>query len=76
MVTLGVKGRDLERELDTGATFSVISEGTHGNKFADLKLWKSMLLLKMYTNERILVVGQLNVYVSYETSVAGLAGHG
>ena len=43
----------------------MISRSTFKNKFADLNLQKSRVLLKTYTNERIKVVGQLDVQVKY-----------
>ena len=72
MVTFDIEGRELDMELDTGAAYTVISEGTYKSKFAGTKLRKSRVLLKTYTNERIHVVGQLNVHVKYEQQDAAL----
>ena len=52
-------------EVDTGAAYSVISNVTYKASFSDIKLRKSDVLLKTYTNERIPVIGQLNVNVAY-----------
>ena len=65
MVTLDVEGKALEMEVDTGAAYSVISNVTYKASFSDIKLRKSDVLLKTYTNERIPVIGQLNVNVAY-----------
>ena len=59
-------------ELDTGAAFSIISERTRKVHFADVKLRKSSILLKTYSNERINVLGQLHVRVTYGVQRAPL----
>ena len=47
------------------SSFWIISERTHKAQFADVKLRKSCILLKTYSNERIHVLGQLHVRVTY-----------
>ena len=51
MVTIDIEGRDLDMEVDTRSASSVIAQSTFKAKFADLKLQKSRVLLKTYTNE-------------------------
>ena len=65
MVSLEIENRTLQMELDTGAAFSVISEATCQASFADVKLRKSNILLKTYTDECIPVIGKLHVHVRY-----------
>ena len=72
MVTLHIEDKPLPMELDTGAAFSVISEATYKATYANLKLRKSNVLLKTYTDERIPVIGQLNVHVRYGEQSASL----
>ena len=59
-------------EVDTGAAYSVISNVTYKASFSDIKLRKSDVLLKTYTNERIRVIGQLNANVAYSQQKAAL----
>ena len=54
--------KTLQMELDTGAAFTIISERTCKT---ELPLLKCPIWLKTYTDERIAVLGQLNVHVSY-----------
>ena len=49
-------------ELDTGAAVSIISEDTRKSQ---LKLRKSDIVLRTYTNESMHVTGQLHVHVQY-----------
>ena len=51
MVTVDIKGQDLDMEIDTGAAYSMISQSSFKAKFADLKLQKSWVLLKIHTND-------------------------
>ena len=48
-----VNGRSPGMELDTGATVSIISEKTRQALFVDLKLRRSTLRLKTYTEEQM-----------------------
>ena len=72
VVELKIEGRKLEMEVDTGAAYSIISERTRQTVFADMKLRKSKILLKTYTDERIKVLGQLHVHVNYGDQKAPL----
>ena len=60
-----VNRRPLSMEVDTGAAVSIISEKTHQMLFADLKLHRTTLRLKTYTEEYMQVTGQLRVVEQY-----------
>ena len=62
-VTVNVKDKPLTMELDTGAAVSIISEATRREMFPKKKLHKSKLTLKIYTDEPMQIIGQLNVHV-------------
>ena len=64
---MDVEGKSLTMELDTGAAVSIISDATRRRKFADVKLRKSKVILKTYTDQTMKVLGQLNVHVKYGT---------
>ena len=64
-VSLKVEGIPLTMELDTGAAVSIISEATRKAKLPHIKLRKSKVVLKTYTDEPLQVNGQLNVHVQY-----------
>ena len=64
-VAVTVEGKSLTTEVDTGAAVSIISEATCRDKFRHLKLHKSKIVLKTYTDEPMQVVGQINVHVQY-----------
>ena len=53
-----IEGSPLVIEIDTGAEVSIISEGTRQQV-------KSNVLLKIYTNQVMAVVGELQVKVQY-----------
>ena len=59
-------------EVDTGAAVSIISDSTRRKLFPLLKLHKSQLILKTYTDEQMQIVGQLNVRVQYGEQTAPL----
>ena len=71
-VTVTVEDRPLVIEVDTGATVSIISEASRTKLFPHLKLHKSKVVLKTYTDEPIQVKGQLNVHVSYKGQTSPL----
>ncbi len=52
-------------EIDTGAAVSIISETTRQSCFPKLKLKKSDIILKTYTDQPLKVMGELQVNVSY-----------
>ena len=60
-------------EVETGAAVSIISNTTHKELFPRLKLNPSKLILKTYTDERMQIVGQLNVCVQYREQRKPLA---
>ena len=59
-------------EVDTGATVSIILEGTKKKCFPEVKLQICKLVLKTYTNEPTPVLGQLHVDVCYRGQYAQL----
>lgn len=64
-MTLLLNENKLEIEVDTGATFSVISEATQQVVFPTETLHASNIILKTYTNEPMKVLGTLNMRVNY-----------
>ena len=64
-IQVKINDQSLTMEVDTGAAVSIISDSTRKKLFPHLKLQPSKLILKTYTNERMQIVGQLNVYVQY-----------
>ena len=71
-VSLIVNGKRLTMELDTGAAVSIISEATRKELFPDEKFHPSNILLKMYTEEQIRLMGNLHVRVQYGDQAAKL----
>ena len=61
-----INGKEIDMEVDTGAAFSIISGKTKNTFFPREKLRQRDLVLKAYTDERLKVVGTLNVRVQYE----------
>ena len=68
-VSLIVNGKRLTMELDTGAAVSIISEATRKELFP---VHPSNILLKMYTEEQIRLMGNLHVRVQYGDQAAKL----
>ena len=64
-VELGVNGKTLTMELDTGAAVSIISEQTQRKTFPDTPLRRSTAILRTYTGESMTVAGELEVQVNY-----------
>ena len=71
-ITVDVEGQLLRMEVDTGAAVSIISDKTRQDKFPHLKLWKSRLVLKTYTDEPMHIMGQLNVHVTHNMQMVPL----
>ena len=71
-VEVKVNGIPIHMELDTGASVTIISERTWQAKMAAVPLQKSGILLKMYTGERLKVLGEAQVQVTYNTQQAQL----
>ncbi|XP_062620772.1 uncharacterized protein K02A2.6-like [Saccostrea cucullata] len=65
-ITPIVNSVSLEMELDTGAAVSVIPEKIFKEKFPNVKLKPSDILLKTYTGERIKPAGVAEVSVRYQ----------
>ena len=67
IVDLCVEGRTLTFEVDTGAAVTLISEATYNQHFIGKPLQESAIRLKTYTEERVQVLGEISVQVSYGT---------
>ena len=66
VVTVKINGSELQMEVDTGASLSIISESTYLSLIAPSELKSTDLTLQTYTGENIVVLGSLEVNVSYE----------
>ena len=53
-------------ELDTRAAMSLISQSTYDKLFSNVKLRPSDIILRTYTSQAIIVLGQLDADVIYE----------
>ena len=66
----------VDKEVDTGASVSLISKDTYDKLRANLKtappLQKSDILLRIYTDEHLDVVGSVSVDVRYKEHIAHL----
>ena len=60
-----VEGSPLTMEVDMGAAFSIISQKTKTDLLPQVKVHPSNIVLKTYSDERLGVVGELSVQVSY-----------
>ena len=63
-----MNGKDLTKELDTGATLSIVSEKIYQyllSPHAALQLKTSKAKLKTYTGEFLTILGETNVSVYY-----------
>ena len=70
---MSVNGKKLNMEIDTGASFSSISEIQRKAVFPHVTVQKSMVPpLNTYTKEPIPILGQLNVNVRYGEQQADL----
>ena len=58
MVRMKLNKTNVDFELDTGATVTVMSEKTFRNLFPNVKLTKSSIGLTMYTGEPMKIVGE------------------
>ena len=66
-VTMNLDGSDIDMEIDTGASISLISENTHKTKWTQPPTLKhSNTTLYTYTGESIEVLGTANVSVTYQ----------
>ena len=66
MVRPEVNGVPLEMEIDTGASLSIMSEQTKQQKFPNLEVKLSLVVLKTYTGEQLTVLGQMEVDLYYK----------
>ena len=64
-VELEIQGKPVVMEVDTGTAVSVISETTYKELFPNLTLKEVPMGLKTYAGERIPVLGEVVVEVSY-----------
>ena len=62
-----IEGAPLTMEVDTGAEVSIIPDSTRKLLFPNVKLEKTNVVLKTYTEDIIPVVGELPVMVQYGT---------
>ena len=65
MVSILINGTTLEMEVDTGVDTSIILEETRKVLFPTQKVYKSDLILKMYTGESIQIIDSLHMCVNY-----------
>ena len=65
-VSVLVEGKPLSIEVDTGASYSVISKHTDDQEFNTYQLQSSDVQLKTYTEEPLSVYGQFSAQVTYE----------
>ena len=67
-VTMNVEGSDLNMEVDTGASKSIMSEETYKSlcgRSKHLVLEDTSVRLRTYTGESLNVLGQMTVKVKY-----------
>ncbi|CAC5398917.1 unnamed protein product [Mytilus coruscus] len=68
LVSVKLSNTEINMEIDTGASVSVISQETYKQVFgSDNSLEKSQCSLRTYTGERIDVLGKRNVTVTYNS---------
>ena len=65
-VDMELNGTNVSMILDTGASVTLISRKTWKEKFPNVKLDKSEVLLKTYSGEHLQVLGQTQMLVDYE----------
>ena len=73
MAEFDVGGKQVEMQVDTGASVSVINRGTHKRLFPEIPLRKSNAVLRTYTGEDIKVVGRFNTCVRYDDQEADVS---
>ena len=66
LIDLQLNGKNVVMELDTGAAMSLISQSTYDKFFSNVKLHPSDIILRTYTSQAIIVLGQFDVDVIYE----------
>ena len=65
-VSLIVNNVSLTMEVDTGASFSVISKQTYDNSFASYPLQKTSVKLKTYSGESLTMYGEFVPSIQYQ----------
>eukprot|EP00731_Ephydatia_muelleri_P034546 Em0065g7a len=71
-VELGIEGRRVQFDIDTGSAVTLVSERTWKKWNLDVKLRNSRVLLRTYTGDPISVVGEAKVPVSYNQQLSTL----
>ena len=71
-VELGIDGRRVQFDIDTGSAVTLVSERTWKKLNLDVKLRNSKVLLRTYTGDPISVVGEAKVAVSYNQQLSTL----
>ena len=66
LVKLKLMTRELNFEIDTGSGISIKSETTYRNYFSDMKLLKTKVKLRTYSEEPLIVLGKFTTVVEYE----------
>ena len=69
---LGIEGRRVQFDIDTGSAVTVVSERTWKKWNLDVKLRNTRVLLRTYTGDPISVVGEAKVAVSYNQQLSTL----
>lgn len=73
MLTVKVNNQDLEMELDTGASLSIISEKIFKSVFKDsIRLDSTNISLRTYSGELLPVLGTVDVEVVYDSQTVTL----
>ena len=73
MVKVQVNKQEIPMEIDTGASLSIVSEETLNIFSSGLDLKPTDVSLRMYTGEPLLVIGMLDVEVTYGPQQATLS---
>ena len=71
-VTLTIEGQPVQMEIDTGASLSLVSEGTQQELWPTAVLQKTSVQLKTYTGTPLKVLGVMNATVCYEQQTVTL----
>ena len=72
VVKLAVEGRELQFEIDTGASLSVVSEETYKELWTTTPLQATTVNLKTYTGTPLKVLGVMHATVCYDQQSAKL----
>ncbi len=73
--SLLVNGKQLDMEVDTGSSISLIPSRVYEEKFRTFPLVRSNRILKSFTGEEVPVEGILRVHVAYREQLAELELH-